>query len=85
MGTEIFKQDADGKMLFQEAELLKDKCPRYCFYVDRANGYIAFYLNNVSREDASNLVDELNAICDEHKQVTNWFVGDEDEEYVFVN
>lgn len=83
--AEFFKEDADGRMLFQEAELLKERCPRYCFYVDRANGYIAFCVSSFTMDDANELVDELNEICEEHGQTANWFVGDEGEEYVFVN
>ena len=82
--VEIFKECEDGKLSMEEVAVIKDIYYRY--FNDRANGYVAFALSNFySREDADNFVDKLNDICVKLGEEPNWFLGDEEEEYVFVN
>ena len=75
--VEIFKEHTDGLVRMEEVDLITQTSPNYKFYTDLANGYVAFALT-ITREKADELVGKLNEITD------CWFLGDENEEYVFV-
>ena len=79
--SEIFKEYNGDTVEVSETELklIKTYSPDYKTYDDTANGYMAFALDFKDEDKAFELVDKLNEISDE------WFVGDETEEYVFVN
>jgi hypothetical protein len=76
--TCTFNKDGHAPMSFVESELIIKGCKSYRYYEDCANDMIAFALD-LNREDADKLVNELNEIDD------SWYLGDEDEEYVFVD
>lgn len=76
--TEIFKEHPEGLVRMEEVDLIKQASPEYRFHTDIANGYVAFALA-VTRKKADELVNELNKITD------CWFLGDENEEYVFID
>lgn len=78
--SEIFKDfDEGGKVTQNELNIIKKYSPDYKEYEDEANGYTAFALNFFDEDKAFDLVDELNNISN------GWYVGDKDEEYVFVD
>lgn len=55
------------------------------YYDDRANGYIAVSVELPEGEDGFALVDRLNDISVNAGGDADWYVGDENEEYVDVN
>ena len=79
--VEIFKENEDGLLSMEEIDLIRKSVRDYKYNTDRANGYVAFALAGLSREDADKLVDRLNEISQEIGGA--WFLGDETEEYVF--
>lgn len=86
--VEIFKECEDGKLTMEEVDLILIVSGKsFKFYNDRANGYIAFALDETrcDRTDADILVNILNELCERMHNEPNWFLGDEGEEYVFVN
>lgn len=83
--TQIFKELAGGEVTDAELALLdKNAKDRYRWYRDEANGYIAFSFCDYDqkRDDTfgNNLVDALNKLGSDC-----WYLGNENEEYVFVN
>jgi hypothetical protein len=82
--TEILKQYVnneypDNYVTKEEWDKIKSLVgDEYRYYDDKANDYFAIALL-VDFDTADTLVDELNEINE------CWFVGDPDEEYVFVN
>ena len=54
------------------------------YHDDRANEYIAVSVDLPSRDEAFALVDRLNDISVNAGGDADWYVGDEDEEYVYV-
>lgn len=81
--VEIYKENEDGLLSMEEVEVIAGHVNDYKYNTDRANGYVAFALSGVSRDEADALVSELNEISQEIGGA--WFLGDEDEEYVFVD
>jgi len=78
--SEIFKDfEEGGEVTEQEIELIKKYSPEYKYNEDEANGYTAFALNFFDKDKAWDLVLELDELSD------GWYLGDEDEEYVFVD
>ena len=77
--VEIFKECDNCLMQVRELELIQKYSPKYKYYEDFANGYIAFALD-VDRNKADELVDELIEVSGG----SAWYLGDEEEEYVFV-
>lgn len=77
MNVEIFKE-SEYHLSVAEAKIIIPVMQAY--YEDKANGYLAFALNLKSRDQAFDLVDALNDLGE-----SCWNVGDEDEEYVFIN
>ena len=74
---EIFKEsESVGK---EELDIINQFCNIIRIYEDTANGIIAFHLDCKSRYVADTIVDTLNEKFD------GWYLGDEDEEYVYVN
>lgn len=75
--------------LVDEIFLIKAKSDNhYKEYHDKANGLYAFSIPHISQyedEDfAEELVDELNELAEKTGAGACWYVGDIDEEYVFV-
>lgn len=54
------------------------------YHDDRANEYIAVAVELTDRDAAFALVDRLNEISVNAGGDADWYVGDEDEEYVYV-
>lgn len=54
------------------------------YHDDRANEYIAVAAELTDRDAAFALVDRLNDISVNSGGNADWYVGDEDEEYVYV-
>lgn len=84
--SEIFKEYDNemffGTLTYLEVMALADAMKGgYSFYLDPANGYLAMALP-IDREDADRVVSELNVT--EKTNHGTWYLGDEDEEYVFV-
>lgn len=75
--VEIYK-DTDC-LLSAEYDYIEKKVEIRGNYCDTANELFAFALN-CNDETAENLVDELNEKFGNH-----WYIGDDEEEYVFVN
>ena len=75
--SQIFKEC--DKVSEKELDIIKKYSPEYKRHDDPANGYVAFALNFDDGDTADDLVWELNEVDD------LWFVGDENEEYVFVD
>lgn len=74
---EIFKEsESVGK---EELDIINTFCNIIRIYEDTANDIIAFHLDCKSRYVAETIVDTLNEKFD------GWYLGDEDEEYVYVN
>jgi hypothetical protein len=55
------------------------------YHDDRANGYIAVSVELPCGEDGFALVDRLNEVSISAGGDADWYVGDENEEYVNVN
>lgn len=84
--VEIFKECEDCKLRPTEMDLIMQWSDNsFRFYEDYANGYVAFALANCDREDADNLVGRLNRRCERKGEEPNWYLGEEGEEYVFVD
>ena len=79
--VEIFKENEDGLLSMQEVETIQKSVSGYRYRTDRANGYVAFALDGITRAEADTLVNTLNQVSQEIGGA--WFLGDEDEEYVF--
>lgn len=85
--SEIFKEYVNGeypdhyvtKEEWDKVKALVGDNYRYCD--DQANGYFAIALPMVDYDTADQLVNELNNMLDDEQC---WYVGDPDEEYVFV-
>ena len=75
---EILRDYGDGMISYQE--YVKVWPVMKSCYVDYANDLIAFALSLKTREEAFDLVDRLNEFSE-----NAWYVGDEGEEYVYVN
>lgn len=54
------------------------------YHDDRANEYIAVTVSLTDRDEAFALVDRLNDLSVNAGGDADWYVGDEDEEYVYV-
>lgn len=80
---EIFKQCEGGKLTMKEMEIISKLYYRY--NDDRAQGYVAFALNITDREEAFDIVDRLNEVAESNGEGACWWVGDEEEEYVFTD
>lgn len=52
---------------------------------DRANGYTAYEVRLTDRSVADILIEMLNALREKEGGEANWFLGDEEEEYVYVD
>lgn len=52
---------------------------------DRANGYTAYEVRLTERGVADSLVEILNTLREREGGEANWFLGDEEEEYVYVD
>ena len=76
--VEIFKES--DFVLDTELSTIKSFCDVVSRFDDDANGIIAFHLN-CGTELAEDIVDELNKDLDN----PSWYVGADDEEYVYVN
>lgn len=84
MNTEIYKEAYGGKITMGEINLIM-LAGKWKYYDDRANGIIAFHMIDLTREEADNLVDDLNGISETEDGEFNWYLGDPDEEYVYVD
>ena len=80
--SEIFKEGITLTM--KEVDAILISSPSFKFYEDNANGIVAFALEYNDDEKADNLVDRLNQICESNGRPADWYLGDKDEEYVFV-
>ena len=76
--VEIFKES--DFVLDTELSTIKSFCDVVSRFDDDANRIIAFHLN-CGMELAEDIVDELNKDLDK----PSWYVGADDEEYVYVN
>ena len=74
---EIFKEN--GSVEKEELDIINTFCNIIRIYEDTANDIVAFHLDCKSRYVAETIVDTLNEKFD------NWYLGDEDEEYVYVD
>ena len=74
--SEIFKESLN--VTEEEINVIKKFSQEYKYNQDKANGYTAFALDFDDESKANKLVCELNNINDD------WYVGDQDEEYVFT-
>lgn len=74
---EIFKESESVKK--EELDIINSFCNIIRIHEDTANGIIAFHLDCKSRYVADTIVDTLNENFD------GWYLGDENEEYVYVN
>jgi single-stranded DNA-binding protein len=81
--VQILKESASGQLSMQEAMVIVPLTKAY--YDDRANGYIAVSVELPDGEDGFALVDKLNDISVNAGGAADWYVGDENEEYVDVN
>jgi ACT domain-containing protein len=81
--SEIFKEGTTLTM--KEVNAIMVSSPSFKFYEDNANGIVAFALEYNDEEKADELVDNLNKICEEKGLGADWYLGDNEEEYVFVN
>ncbi len=81
-GVQIFKQCQDGRLTMKEVQIISEQ--EYRHNDDRANGYVAFALDLADREAAFDIVDRLNEVAEANGEESCWWVGDEDEEYVFT-
>lgn len=81
--SEIFKEGENVEVSQREFDIIKKYSPEYKCNDDKANGYFAIALDFLDYDKAMELVDELNNI--DSSKPSEWFVGDEDEEYVFVD
>lgn len=86
--VEIFKENADCLLSVREMELITEVSPKYSYNSDYANEILCFALS-IDRDTAEGLVDQLNEIVWDDEETTDhnsglWYLGDEDEEYVFV-
>ena len=81
--SEILKKGMTLTM--KEVHTIMTNSPSFRFYEDNANGIVAFALGYNDEEKASGLVDELNKSCEERGLKADWFLGDSEEEYVFVD
>lgn len=78
MDIEIYKESDILTLSVAEAKMIIPIM--YAYFEDNANGYLAFALDLENRDQAFEFVDILNEIGE-----PCWYVGDENEEYVFVN
>lgn len=83
--SEIFKETETGLLTMKEVDAIQRVSPSYKFCEDLANGIVAFALDFKDEEKADELVDTLNEICESKGMPCDWYLGDEDEEYVFVD
>lgn len=83
--SEIFKVTSSGLLTMKEVDAIQRVSPSYKFNEDLANGIVAFALDFKDEKVADVLVSQLNEICEDKNMSPNWYVGDEDEEYVFTD
>lgn len=74
---EIFKESESVEKA--ELDIINSFCNIIRIYEDTANGIVAFHLDCKSRYVANTIVDALN------EEFDDWYLGDEDEEYVYVD
>lgn len=82
--TQIYKELAGGEVTEEELEMIKTASNgAYKMYRDEANGYTAFSFSDYDQKE-DRLFGDLLIF---HLKDLNdfWFLGDENEEYVFVN
>lgn len=81
--VQILKTSTNGTLTMPEAIVIVPLTKRYLY--DRPNEYIAVEVEVTTREEAFSLVDRLNdiSVCDGGD--ADWYVGDEDEEYVHID
>ena len=83
--TEIYKDLGDGNAVTANElayiESVSPGCPRR---QDEANSLHAFDLSNLGRNQCDAVVHLLNARCTARGEKPSWYLGDEDEEYVYV-
>ncbi len=80
--VQIIKSCFLGTITMQEAMVIVPLTKAY--HDDRANEYIAVAVDLPNRDEAFALVDRLNDISVNAGGDADWYVGDEDEEYVYV-
>lgn len=91
--TQIFKEFTYGEEIMskEEAQLLKEAGNSVAYFSnlqDDANEIFAASFSVDQKENPTwgdNLVDKLNDICVEQGKEPKWFLGDADEDYVFVD
>ena len=86
--TQIFKEGL--QVTTEELDSLKSltEGKDYRYYDDTANGIYAFSFNHSQRNDEDfgmGIVNALNDLAEKKGDYGCWFLGDLDEEYVFVN
>ena len=80
--TEIYK-DNDVVTETEVAKIL-EFCEIYGRYNDTANSLVAFDLK-CDDDTAEKIVDTLNEMAENNGEDGLWYIGDETEEYVYVN
>jgi hypothetical protein len=80
--VQIIKACFFGTLTMPEAMVIVPLTKAY--HDDRANEYIAIAVDIPNRDEAFALVDRLNEISVNAGGDADWYVGDEDEEYVYV-
>ena len=68
----------------KEVDAIQRVSPSYKFCEDLANELVAFALEFDDDDKADELVTQLNEICESKGMEASWYLGDPDEEYVFV-
>lgn len=86
--TQIFKElDNYGfKLSLEEYDLL-NSFGAYSYLLDAANSIWAFSFRTPQEDNedkVNELVDKLNDICLKNGEECNWYVGDVEEDYVYL-
>ena len=80
LNAQIYKETSSGKVTQQELDLINARTQILGNNNDRANGIFAFALD-LDRDEADDLVDELNDLTDGG----DWYLGDAAEDYVYCD